>query len=113
MVIFDLLTQQSPLPGQVAVTSRRQSSLLAAHQENTKHRWICCFFTDKLFRTQITANENDLTQIFGIETLMKKIYTFQEDKNIFLFHMENKLWSFIGRTVFAFDYRLLKLLCKK
>lgn len=86
------------------MTSCRQNSLLAAHRENTKDKWICCFFNNELLRAQITANENYLmTQILGIETLMK-IYTFQENKNISLFYMENKLW-FIWETVFAFDYR--------
>lgn len=33
--------------------------------------------------------------------LDEKMYTFQEDKNVSLFHMENKL-AFIGNTVFAF-----------
>lgn len=44
------------------------------------------------------ANENDLmTQIIATEILIK-IYTFQENKSISLFHMKNKLW-FIGEQL--------------
>lgn len=48
-----------------------------------------------------------MTQIIATEIFIK-IYAFQENKSISLFHMENKLW-FMG-IAFAFDYRLLQLL---
>lgn len=51
--------------------------MLAAHKENTKDKWMCCFSSDKLLWAQIMANENDLmTQIIATEILIK-IYTFQ------------------------------------
>lgn len=93
-------------------------SVLAAHQENTKDKWICCFFTDKLLWAEITVNWNDLmTQILGIETLMK-IYTFQENKNISLFYMENKLCGLFGgqflhlRLVGEIEYICVSIICQ-
>lgn len=99
MIISDLLTQQSPLPGQGHDLVGTEHSLSATHQENSKDKLICCFCAHKLFCTQIIVNENDLmTQNLDTEAQMK-IYTFQENKSISLFHIENKLYGLFECSV--------------